>query len=228
MKLILSILIIAIFSSTIFAEQIYRDNFPNGKPQLKWNFFPFFNLDNLEGTIDSSAPDRDNGVGVLKNANAGGFASLSYAVTEEVENFYLESYIFCPITEGSKGPIIGLAFLIDPIRGNFYRVVCDFKTEEPSINIAYVGNDTRNFPVFLKFWRDKDIPGGIPKKEGWHKLGIRVKDRKATVYWNGKRLGSSPIAVDRIKKGFVGVYANYVGGFGLATAKVDSFILKKE
>jgi hypothetical protein len=228
MKLIFSILITIIFLNPLFAEEIYKDSFPNGKPQLKWNFFPFFNLDNLEGVYDPSAPDRDNGIGVLKNSNVGGFASLSYAVTEEVENFYLESYIYCPLTEGTKGPLIGLAFLIDPIKGNFYRVVCDFKTSEPSINLAYVGNDKRNFPVFLRIWRQNEIPGGIPKKEGWHKLGIRVKDGKAIIYWNGKRLNLTPVSVDRIKRGFVGVYANYVGGFGLVTTKVDSFMLKKE
>jgi len=33
---------------------------------------------------------------------------------------------------------------------------------------------------------------------------------------------------DKISRGFVGVYANYVGGIGEAATKVDAFILRVE
>lgn len=218
---------ILLFSlSTAFAET-YRDSFPQGKAQLKWNFFPHFFLDNLEAVKDSSAPDGDSGVGVLRNANAGGFAALSYAVTEEVSNFYLESYVLCPLTDKEKGQLSGLAFLIDPINSRFYRFICDFNGKDPSLNVAYIGKDTRHFPVYLRFWKDKEIPGGVPKKAGWHKMTVRVRDGKAKFYFNEKEL-SGTVDVSRINRGFVGVYANFVGGLGAAETKVDSFILKVE
>ncbi len=228
MGIILSVIIFCVIPFLAFAQDVFKDNFPDGKPELRWAFFPYFNLDNLEGAKTSDAPDRDNGIGVLRNTNVGGFASLSYAVTTQMEDFYLEALIYCPITEGNKGPLSGLAFLIDPIRGNFYRVVCDFKTNDPTLNLAYVGLDTRNYPVYLKFWGHKDIPGGIPKKSEWHRIAIRVKSQRATVYWNGEKLSGDPITVDKIKKGFAGVYTNYVGGLGEAITKIDAFILKKE
>lgn len=226
-KFILLILIL-LLSLSAEAQNIYKDSFTNGNPELRWSFFPYFNLDNIDGARDTKAPDGDNGIGILKNTNAGGFASLSYAVTRQMENFYLEAMIYCPVTVGSKGPLAGVAFLIDPIKGSFYRVVCDFKTNDPTINLAYVGLDTRNFPIYLKFWGPKDIPGGIPKESGWHRIAVKVKNEKASVFWNSKELMGGPFDVDKIKKGFAGVYANYVGGLGEATTKVDKFILKEE
>jgi hypothetical protein len=40
-------------------------------------------------------------------------------------------------------------------------------------------------------------------------------------------LKGGPFLVDNISREFVGVYANYVGGLGEATTKVDGFILKE-
>lgn len=205
-----------------------KDNFPDGRPELRWAPFPYFNRDNLEGARDGKAPDGDHGIGLLKNRNAGGFASLSYAVTPQMGNFYFESMIYCPVTEGSKGPLAGIAFLIDPIGGNFYRLLCDFKTNDPTLNLAYVGNETRNFPVYLKFWDEEGIPGGIPKEAGWHKMAVRVRDGKGTAYWDGRELKGGPFPVDKIRKGFAGIYANHVGGLGEATAKVDMFLIREE
>jgi hypothetical protein len=227
---VLIILIVLVLSPVIAFSQglSYKDNFPNGRAKLRWAFFPYFNLDNLEGARDTKAPDGDNGIGVLKNTNAGGFASLSYAVTRQVENFYLEAMVYCPVTEGNKGAISGIAFLIDAIRGNFYRIVCDFKTNDPTVNLAYVGLDTRNYPVYLKFWDPKEIPGGVPKESAWHKMAVRVNNGKVTAYWNGKELRGGPFLVDKIQRGFSGVYANFVGGLGEATTKIDDFLLREE
>lgn len=206
--------------------QIFRDNFSDGDPELRWSFFPYFNLDNLEGVRDETAPDGDNGIGVLKNSNAGGFASLSYAITDQADNFYLEATIYCPVTEGERGPLSGIAFLIDPIKGSFYRFVCDFKAQDPALNIAYVGLDTRNYPVFLKFWDNGEIPGGVPEEGGWHKMAVKVENGKAVMYWDGNELEGKNIHVDKIPRGFAGVYTNYVGGLGNATTKMDGFILR--
>jgi len=209
-------------------ERIFRDNFSGGKTELRWVFYPYFNQDNLEGSKDAEAPDRDSGVGVLKNANAGGFASLSYAATGEVSNFYLEAMVYCPVTKEEKGQLSGIAFLIDPIDGNFYRYICDFKASDPTLNIAYVGEDTDNFPVYLKFWGSNDIPGGVPKEGGWHKMALRVRNGEAAAYWDEKAMSGGMIAVDKVPRGFTGVYANYVGGFGNASTRVDNFVLKVE
>lgn len=77
------------------AQDVYRDSFPDGRPELRWSFFPYFNLDNLKGARDTKTPDGGNGIGVLKNTNVGGFASLSYTVTKQMENLYLEVMVLC-------------------------------------------------------------------------------------------------------------------------------------
>ncbi len=207
--------------------QTFKDSFPEGRPELKWVPFPFFNQDNLAGVPDKTAPDKDNGIGVLKNSNAGGFAGLSYAVTKQVADFHLESMLWCPVIENDKGPLAGIAFLIDPVGGNFYRLVCDFKVKNPVLNLAYVGLATRNFPVYLKFWDEKEVPGGIPRVSGWHRIAVRVKNGKAVCFWDEKELPGGPMPVDKIPSGFAGVYTNFVGGFGEAATKVDGFTLKE-
>lgn len=218
--------LLALFSSIAMA-QTYKDSFSGGKAQLRWNFFPHFFLDNLKAIKDQNAPDGDGGIGVLINSNRGGFAALSYAITEEVADFYLEAFVYCHTTDKEKGQLNGVAFLIDPINSRFYRFICDFNGKEPTLNVAYVGKDTSHFPVYLKFWNDKEVPGGIPKKPSWNKMAVKVKNGKATFYWNEKAL-SGVVDVSRVGKGFVGVYANYVGGLGTAETKVDSFILRIE
>jgi hypothetical protein len=224
--ILIAIALLAIPVTASSGNLLFMDAFANGKPQLRWAPYPYFNLDNLQGLKTSAAPDADNGIGVLRNGNAGGFASLSYAVTRQVAVFHLESMVYCPVTEGAKGPLTGIAFLIDPIGCRFYRFVSDFNNNAPTLNIAYVGQDTRNFPVYLKFWDATEIPGGVPGESGWHKMAVSVKDGILTAYWDGRELNGGPFFVDRIARGFMGVYTNYVGGLGEAATKVDSFILK--
>jgi hypothetical protein len=228
-EILLAIVIVVLLPFEAYSEgPTIRDSFPHGRPELRWAFFPYFNLDNLEGAKYSGALDGDNGIGILKNTNVGGFASLSYAVTRQMVNFYLEAMVYCPVTEGNKGSLSGIVFLIDPIKGSFYRLVCDFKTNDPTLNLAYVGLDTKNYPVYLKFWDSKEIPGGIPKESNWHRMAVKVKDGRATAYWDLKELKGGPFIVDKIQRGFVGVYANFVGGLGEATTRVDSLIIKEE
>jgi hypothetical protein len=48
-----------------------------------------------------------------------------------------------------------------------------------------------------------------------------VQDGEATAFWNGLLLPGKKIPVDQIPRGFVGIYANYVGGRGAAETRVD-------
>ncbi len=209
-------------------QREYRDTFPGGKAQMHWMFFPFFNKDNLKAVKDEADTDGDGGVGVLTNDNMGGFASLSYLVAKPVQNFELSAMLYCPVTEGKKGPLAGLAFFIDPMEGDFYRVVCDFKKDEPTISLAFVGRSTLDYPVYIKFWGADEMPGGAPQKAGWHRIEITLDDYKAKIYWDGQLLDGGPFQTDNIRKGYVGVYANFVGGLGKAKAMVDEFVLKPE
>jgi len=223
--LAIALLAIVLVAGPVWGSHLFTDSFPQGRPQLRWSFFPFFNLDNLQGRADPSAPDGDGGIGVLTNSRVGGFASLSYAVTTPMQNFHLEALLYCPRTEGTRGPLAGLAFLIDPIEGDFYRLVCDFKTADANLNLAFVGRSTRNYPVYLKFWGPEEIPGGAT--EGWHRVLIRVQLGRATLYWDGVELPGGPFLVDRVRRGFAGVYANFVGGLGAAEARIDGFLLRR-
>ncbi|MDH5202058.1 MAG: hypothetical protein OEZ31_11025 [Nitrospirota bacterium] len=59
-------------------------------------------------------------------------------------------------------------------------------------------------------------------------MAAKLKNGKATLYWDRKELEGGPFFVDKITRGFVGVYTNFVGGLGDAATKVDGLIIKIE
>ena len=202
------------------APAIIQDSFTGGKPELAWHPYPYFNHDNLKGEIDPSSPEGEPGVGVLDNGNAGGFAALSYADTRPLEDFYLETWLHVQVTEEEKGSLNGIAFRVDPVRDKYYRFATHFAAE-PSLSLAYVGKDTRHFPVIVAEWKAAALPGGPPKRSGWHRVLIEVKNDAAEISWDSIRLPGGPFRLDRIGSGYVGVYATYTGGRGIAATKID-------
>jgi hypothetical protein len=196
-----------------------RDRFPGGKPELEWVPYPYFNHDNLRGELDPSSPTGEPGVGVLDNKNAGGFAALSYAKTQPIGDFHLETWIFVQVVKEEKGPLNGIAFRVDPVEDKFYRVTAHF-TANPSLSLAYVGKDTKHFPVYLAEWKGATLPGGAPKQSGWHRLAIEVEKSEAEIFWEGAKLPGGSFCLDRSVSGYVGVYATFTGGLGIAETKI--------
>lgn len=199
------------------SEPIISESFTGGRPQVEWLPYPYFNRDNLEGAIDPSSPEGDAGIGVLDNKKVGGFAALSYANTESISDFYLEAWLYVQVVDEEKGPLNGIAFRVDPAGNRFYRLATHF-TRKPSLSLAYVGKDSNNFPVYLIQWEAGDLPGG---PSGWHRVAIEVNNDAAEIYWDSTRLSGGPFRLDRIASGYIGVYANYTGGLGLAKTKLD-------
>jgi hypothetical protein len=202
-------------------EASIRDSFRNGRPELDWLPYPNFNQDNLRGTIDETSPEGDPGIGVLDNKNVGGFAALSYATTNSLSDFYLETWLYAQVTRDAKGPLNGIAFRIDTVSGNFYRFATQFLGAEPALSLAYVGKETNHYPKYFKRWKPEEIPGGAPQSSGWQKIAIAVEDSKAEIYWNGTKLPGGAFPIDRVQSGYIGVYANFVAGLGHAETKVD-------
>lgn len=201
-------------------RMIIQDSFTRGIPQLEWRPYPYFNQDNLKGRIDPSSPEGEPGVGVLDNGTAGGFAALSYAETAPLQNFYLEAWLHVQVTEEAKGSLNGIAFRVDPVRDRYYRFAAHFAAE-PSLSLAYVGKETNHFPVTVAEWKGAALPTGAPKRSGWHRVVIEINSDGAEIVWDSTRLAGGPFRLDRIPSGYVGVYATYTGGRGIAETKID-------
>jgi hypothetical protein len=201
-------------------NQIFiQDRFVGGKPQLEWAPYPYFNQDNLRGELDPSSPTGEPGIGVLDNKNAGGFAALSYAKTQPLRDFHLETWIFVQVVQEEKGSLNGIAFRVDPAQDRFYRLAAHL-TADPSLTLAYVGKDSKHFPVYLAEWKAATLPGGAPRQSGWHRLAITVKNDEAEIFWDGSSLSGGPFPLDRSGSGYIGVYATYTGGLGIAETKI--------
>ncbi|MGB7950401.1 MAG: hypothetical protein WCH75_22165 [Candidatus Binatia bacterium] len=199
---------------------VIRDSFTNGTPELTWRPYPYFNKDNLKGAVDPSSPEGESGVGVLDNGVAGGFAALSYADTPALEDFRLEAWIKIQVTDQEKGSLNGIAFRVDPVNDKYYRFAVHFAAE-PLLSLAYVGKDSKHFPVMVQEWKAAVLPGGAPKRNGWHRVVIEVKDNRAEIFWDGHRLPGGSFPLDRIDSGFIGLYATYTGGVGIAETRID-------
>jgi hypothetical protein len=168
-------------NTTRSGEASIRDSFTNGRPELDWLPYPNFNQDNLRGTIDETSPEGEAGVGVLDNKNVVGFAALSYAATISLSDFYLETWIHAQVTRAGNGPLNGIAFHIDTVSGNFYRVATQFMGAEPALSLAYVGKETNHYPNYLARWQREEIPGGAPQSSGSQKIAVAVQDSKAEI-----------------------------------------------
>ena len=202
------------------SSSVIRDSFTGGTPELVWRPYPFFNKDNLKGAMDPSSPEGEPGVGVLDNGVAGGFAALSYANTPALENFRLEAWLKVQVTDQEKGALNGIAFRVDPVSDKYYRFAVHFAAD-PILSLAYVGKDSKHFPVMVQEWKAASLPGGAPKRSAWHRVVIEVKNSRVEVFWDGYRLPGGPFPLDRIDSGFVGLYATYTGGVGLAETRID-------
>jgi hypothetical protein len=207
-------------------ERIIRDSFTGGIPDLTWRPYPHFNRDNLKGEIDPSSPEGEPGVGVLDNGREGGFAALSYADTPSLEDFRLEVWVYVQVTREPKGALNGIAFRIDPAADKYYRFASHF-TAEPELSLAYVGKDTNHFPVIVAEWKAAALPDGAPKQSGWHRVVIDVNNNMAEISWDSNRLPGGPFRLDRIRSGYIGVYATYTGGRGFAETKIDGLLIRR-
>lgn len=204
---------------------IIRDSFTSGTPELVWRPYPHFNRDNLKGAMDPSSPEGEPGVGVLDNGVAGGFAALSYAETRPLEDFYLETWLHVQVTDKEKGSLNGIAFRVDPAGDKYYRLAAHFAAE-PTLSLGYVGRDSQHFPVVIAEWKAAALPGGAPRKSDWHRVMIEVKNHAAEIFWNSNRLPGGPFRLNRIDSGYVGVYATFTGGRGIAETKIDGLRIR--
>lgn len=113
---------------------------------------------------------------------------------------------------------------MDPQGERFYRLAAHFTTK-PELTLAYVGKDVNNFPVHLRTWDASEIPGGVPKTSGWHRMRLSAVGEQFWAYWDDKELPGGPAIDYRIRSGYFGVYANFVGGRQNARTLVDALVV---
>jgi hypothetical protein len=221
----LALLLAGASSTASGGERVYEEHFTGGLLTQDWAPFPGFSPDRLEAVPEAGAPGGDGWAGRVSNAELGGFAALPYAHRLRYRDVAVEAWIFTPVSRSDRGPLQGIAVRVDPAQGRFYRLAIQF-TAQPRITLAYVGRDSANFPVYLRTWTGKEIPGGPPPESGWHRLALRAEGDALWAFWDGQALPGSPIIDARIPRGSVGVYANFVGGQQIAETRVDGLIIR--
>jgi hypothetical protein len=200
---------------------LFSEHFHKGVLNLNWVPFPGFSEDSLTPILDPSSPQADLWAGRQTNQQLGGFASLSYAGMASLADYVLEAWVYAVVVPEGRAPLNGIAVRVDPQNQRFYRFATHLDAER-RLTFAYVGSDTNNYPVYIASWKEEDIPGGLPRGSGWHRMAVTCAGRRFWVSWDGAELPGCPLEDDRIDKGFFGVYANYVGGKGIVETRVDA------
>ncbi|RJP17295.1 MAG: hypothetical protein C4520_17050 [Candidatus Abyssobacteria bacterium SURF_5] len=209
-----------------YMTPLFSESFDDGMLNLNWVPFPGFSQDPLMPILDPTSPE---GVwaGRQTNQQLGGFASLSFSGMRHLRDYLMEAWVYAVVVPEGRAPLNGIAVRVDPQNERFYRFATHFDAEQ-RLSFAYVGSDTNNYPVYIKSWKQAEIPGGVSEKSGWHKMAVRCAGNNFWVYWDEQELPGCPLQDDRIPGGFFGVYANYVGGKGIVETRVDAIKVMQE
>ncbi len=200
--------------------------FAGPDPRLDWLSFPRFSPDPFSTLRRSDAPNKDGWVGNVDNESLGGFAALAYSGNPDMTDYSIEAWVYTKVTSNSKGPINAIAIRVDPRGERFYRLGAHF-TSEPKLTLAYVGADVNNFPVYLRQWGPEEVPGGIPKQGGWHRMKIVADGDQLSAFWDGRPLPGGPVKDTRIASGYFGIYANFVGTAEVTETLADAVVVDR-
>ena len=85
-----------------------------------------------------------------------------------------------------------------------------------------------HFPAMRAEWKAATLPRAAPKRSGWHRVVIEVKNHEAETFWDSIDLARRPVHWIGIGSGFIGVYATYTGGRGIAETKIDGLQVRRQ
>lgn len=174
----------------------------------------------------ADAPDGDGWAGRVTNAALGGFASLAYAGDPQLADYSVEAWVYVDAVGDQHAPLQGLAIRVDPVERRFYRLAAQFGAEA-QLTLAALGRDVSDYPIYVRTWTASQIPGAIPARGGWHRIGVRAVGDQFWFSWDGQDLPGGPLRDPRIARGLLGVYATYTSGVQVAQILMDAIVIAR-
>ena len=211
--------------STVFAQQIFSEDFESGTANAEWRTY-YAGEDSVLAEPMAQAPQALTGggnyVGWLQDLNAS-YNGSGVAVTGSttLANYSIEADVYCYVNNSGGSTYTGLVVYADSSKHDFYKLRVDFDASD-RINFSGLKSDPITFfPLFSKDFKGVDNPGLFPTTDGWHKMKIEVRATSANetsfwCYFDGSLLAGCPITdttSTRNTSGSFGLYAfqNFTG-----------------
>jgi len=204
----LAILLLSVFFChfSLQAQSVlFSETFANGSAENIWR--AGFNGNVMEVHSMAGNPSGDGWVGKLGNNLSGGLVGESHAVSQMLENFFIEAKVYIPVNEGTY---YGIEFRVDSSGlSSGYQFVARFKPggmTTPRLRFRTRSSLNPAIPKTIMDWTDTQIPGGIPTTNGWHTLAAKVIGGHFWFYFDGHQLPNCPVFESEFRQGLVGAY----------------------
>lgn len=185
-----------------------------------WLAYPGFSGD--LPTVVERRSEQFGGLRVKSLRNAGnGFAALAYRGDRVFADFNLTTWIKCETDAPfDRRDLRGLAMFVDPHHGSFVRLACDYRGDQPVVNLARVSRETNNFPEMLASW---PIPASDDARQGWRRFSVCSDGTHVRVTIDGTYVGESRLGSRGPLFGYLGVYTNHTQRRGDAEVQFTDF-----
>jgi hypothetical protein len=213
--------IISILCGFLSGQVLYEEYFTGGAMQLDWHAWFTDSLgigDSMSVINDPTTPGGDSWAGRISNEYMG-MAGLTYSGAANMEDYYIEAYIYT-IVSTPLGPYNGVAARLNPSSRYYYRLVSDFDSDG-RIRLGFVGSG--GYPVALRDWSSGEIPGGVPTTSSWHKFKLDISHDSLWCYYDDQELPGCPIINDSVPSGYFGIYTFNMGD--TVSTKCDNIIV---
>ena len=213
-----------IFSTSVFAQQIFTEDFESGTANAGWETY-YASEDGILAVPMAQAPqvltNGGNFTGWLQDADAS-YSGSAVAIngSTSLSNYSIEADVYCYVNNSDGSAYTGLVVYADSSKHDFYKLRADFDASN-RINFSGLRSDTITYlPLFSKDFKGVDNPGLFPTTDGWHKMKVEVRatSENETSFWcyfDGTLLTGCPI-VDTTST------RNTSGSFGLYTFQMDA------
>jgi len=207
------------FSSSLFAQVLFSDDFESGSPSSEWGLYRAGEeliTATAMSSVPSALPEGGSYVGVVIDADTS-YTGAALALAGDVtsSNYSVEADVYCYTNHPSGSAYTGVVVYADSSKGIYIKMVADF---DASARIRLYNNklDFTTFQYsFSHDFKEADIAGGIPTADGWHKMKVEVEtiDESTTAYncyFDGELLAGCPIIDDgghRMDAGRYGLFS---------------------
>ena len=228
---------VLLFSSTIFAQTIFSDDFESGTASSEWGLYRA-DEELITAVPMADAPEAlPNGgsyVGYLQDIDAS-YTGAAIALAGDISaaNYSVEADVYCYANHPGGSAYTGVAMYADSAQSTYIKLVADFDgSQRMRLYNNHLNMTTFQYTFHHQF-EDADMPNGIPTVDGWHHMKVEVKTLNAdtTAFWcyfDGVLLNGSPIydtGADRMASGKFGLFSFQQSDVGIA-GYYDNVVVK--
>lgn len=223
------ITLLLVFASIPLAAQrvIFTEDFEQGTASPSWG--AYVDGEETVTAVDMSfapafLPNGGSYIGYLQDAD-GSYtgAAIALAGASDLRDYSIEGDVYCYAYNAGGSAYTGLVVYSDPESGTYVKLAADFDADQ-RLRLYNNRLNTSTFQyTFHHAFTGSDVPGGIPRSDGWRhmKVEVRTINGDSIAYWcylDGALLEGCPVydtGDDRVLQGRFGLFSFQQSGEGI-------------